>query len=724
MSANNFDPQIAYLEKLLSELQLAQQIDIKLQILNKQNPVQEYLKGHSSFDISKLTVEEEFVFKSILAINQGGHVFKGINTDTFVSKELRAFLETLIEIEEFYSTIGGVIGYHLNVLKLISKKMTSPAARNEHIQYHHPEGFHIIHDTPEVRKSIRWGIEAMQKTALLYPVGGAGDRLKLQDEKTNEALPAAVLPFCGKSLLEGLVRDLQAREYLYYKIYGRQLETPICMMTSHEKNNHHYILSICEENNWFGRSKESFHLFIQPLVPMITEEGFWVMQGPLKMLLKPGGHGVIWKLASDQGVLDKLMSQNYTKLLVRQINNPIAGTDHSLCSFVGLGYHYDKDFGFASCQRLLNTSEGMDVLVEKEIPDGFEYFISNIEYTEFEKFGIADVSSSPGSSYSLYPANTNILFADLETIKETVSYCPLPGMLVNMKTVVTVKDDEGHEKSTHAGRLESTMQNVSDYIVDHYSEKQKNINPQELKSYITYNERRKTISVAKKSYVAGGACLETPESCFYELLQNHEELLRKHCQFTLPESIDVTRYLEEGPSVIILFHPALGPLYQVIEQKIRKGVLCKGAELQLEIAECFIENLHLDGTLLVTAQDVFGSNSQGKMVTFNHQNEKCILKNVTVKNAGIDRSAQNTYWKNQIKRKEALQITLEGNAEFFAEDVVFEGNFSINVPSGHRMTAFMQDGKVFTKLEKISQPSWYWSYTFDVDDRIQLKITP
>jgi len=724
MNSKHFEKQISDLEALSQQMQNAQNIEKKLHVLNCQNTVQEYLKRHLVPNFNSFSKQEEVVYKSILAIDQGNNVFKGINASTYDHEVFKTFLLHLVEVDEFYSTIGGLIGYHLNMLKLISHHIPT-SAKSEKLQYQHPVGIEISQDTHEVRQSVRWGIESLEIIAVMYPVGGAGDRLNLQDEKTGEALPAALLPFCGRSLLEGLIRDLQAREYLFYKMHGKQLETPIAMMTSHEKNNHHYILNICEDNNWFGRNKDNFHFFIQPLVPMIDEYGDWVMQGPLQMLLKPGGHGVIWKLASDRGIIDRLLAQNYTKVLVRQINNPIAGIDNGLSAFLGWGFHYDKDFGFASCPRLLNTSEGMDVLVEKEIPDGFEYFISNIEYTEFEKHGVEDVSAKPGSQFSLFPANTNILFADLETIKETVSYCPLPGMLVNMKTSVTVSDEHGVQKNVLAGRLESTMQNVSDYIVDHYPDAQKNINPKELKSFITYNERRKTISVAKKAYVPGGSLLETPENCFFELLQNHEDLLKNYCHFSTP-TLEQKEYFEHGPSFIFLFHPALGPLYQIIGQKLRKGVIAKESELQLEITEASIEGLDLQGSLLVEAQHVLGGKNNANKIDFHSNlNGKCLLKNVVVKNKGIDKTAPNVYWKNQIKRKESLRITLEGGAEFIAEDVVFEGDFNLKVPSGHCMRAFMQNGQVVTRLEKISKPTWYWSYSFDTEDRIQLtKVMP
>jgi hypothetical protein len=40
---------------------------------------------------------------------------------------------------------------------------------------------------------------------------------------TGEGLPAAMLPYCGRSMLEGQVRDLQAQEYLYWHLTGTQV---------------------------------------------------------------------------------------------------------------------------------------------------------------------------------------------------------------------------------------------------------------------------------------------------------------------------------------------------------------------------------------------------------------------------------------------------------------------------------------------------------------------
>ena len=41
--------------------------------------------------------------------------------------------------------------------------------------------------------------------------------------------------------------------------------------------------------------------------------------------------------------------------------------------------------------------------------------------------------------------------------------------------------------------------------------------------------------------------------------------------------------MARGPGFIFLYHPALGPLWDVIAQKIRGGALAPGAELVLEV---------------------------------------------------------------------------------------------------------------------------------------------
>lgn len=63
---------------------------------------------------------------------------------------------------------------------------------------------------------------------------------------------------------------LKAREFLYFKLYGKQCITPVAIMTSSAKNNHERITSLCESLGWFGRGQSNFQLFEQVYVKTIT----------------------------------------------------------------------------------------------------------------------------------------------------------------------------------------------------------------------------------------------------------------------------------------------------------------------------------------------------------------------------------------------------------------------------------------------------------------------
>jgi hypothetical protein len=457
------------------------------------------------------------------------------------------------------------------------------------------------------------------------------------------------------------------------------------------------------------------------MVPVMTVDGDLAMKDPLKLLSKPGGHGVIWKVARDQGVFAWLESMHCSKALVRQINNPVAGTDRGLLALFGIGTHGNKDFGFASCSRLVNAAEGMDVLLEKKLEDGYEYCITNVEYTEFKHCGLIDAPVSEGSPYSRFPSNTNVLFVDLAAVKQSIDLCPIPGMLINMKTKSKCYTSEGYVEK-QAGRLESTMQNIADVIVDVFSEKLEQDQKQGLRTFLTHNERRKTISVTKQLYVPGAPLNGTPEGCFYELMQNYRELLTDYCGMELPPQEDEQEYLAKGPSFVSLFHPAMGVLYPIIGQKVHGGRIAKGSEWIMEIGEAEVKNLDLDGSLIIEADNILGKKDPRGQIVYDDANSgKCTLINVTVRNLGVENPSLEDIWKRSVTRHEALHILLQGNAEFYAEDVTLEGDVYFEVPNGHRLVVYQQAGEIAWHFEPIPKATWRWEYVFDEADQILLE---
>jgi len=554
----------------------------------------------------KLPPELGVVALSLYKIGQAQRLFP----EKIDPEKATKLLQSLVPVDLAYRPIGGIIGYHNEVLKRLLGQTD-----DEKATYSKPEGIDIRENFHEF---VREAIMKSEFVAEIYPVGGAGDRMNLICKDTGDPLPVAMLEFCGHTLIERLIRDVEAREYLLYKLTGKKICTPIALMTSLEKKNHERIYEYLASKNWFGRGRDSFLFFTQPQVPVLDEEGNWLLKAPYELYLKPGGHGVLWSQAQEEGVFDDLKARGIKKLLIRQINNPIAGTDQGLLAFLGYGLKEDKDFGFASCERRVFGNEGMDVVVKK----GAHVALTNVEYTEFKQKGIEDKPDQPDSPYSKFPANTNILFADINAILEEQSRNPIPGMTLNMKTKF---------KEVICGRLESTMQNIADGM------------PIE-NTYLTYNDRIKTISVTKK---AEGPS-ETPETCFRDMMTNARDLLENHCGFKVAEEFT------------FLYTPKLGPLYEIIGQKIRGGTMKKGSELIIETPDVDIENLELSGSLMIKG--------------------KCTLKNVKVLSQ--------------------LEITCEEGAEFYAENAVFEKPTKIHMTTPSN--------------------TWEWRYAFEKDGGIRL----
>lgn len=674
-------------------------IEEKISLLDSLEDVKLFLK-RGNLPLSELSKEHQYLIKAVIAIGQEAALY----AESITPFSLQKLADKLLAVERFYDVIGGVIGYHLTLLQLLEKRV-EPLQKS----YRSPPLIDICLRNEDVDHSIIYAIEHLDQIGEIYVVGGAGDRLDLRDPATKKPLPAALLKFQGATLLEGLIRDTQAREYLHYKLFGKQITVAIAMMTSQEKENHQHILQICEKNRWFGRGEENFTLFTQPLAPVVTRQGEWVLNSPLDPVMKPGGHGALWKLAKDHAVFDWFEERGYKKVLVRQINNPVACIDYGVLSFLGFGLLQDRAFGMASCDRVICRPEGMSVLVQAQTEKGFSYCISNIEYTEFDKKGIQDSAKEIGSNLSKFPANTNILFADIRVVRHLASTSPLPGLLVNMKPLSTCTD-------IAVGRLETTMQNIADYIVDHtflpYP-------PAHLKTFATYYERRKTLSPTKESLQDRQGSAGSPQACYYDMLCNYRELLQEHCSWSLPPLSEDSVY--GLPPFLIYLHPALGPIFEIIGQKLRIGTMIKGSELRIEAAEIDIEKIYLEGSLQILCDQITGHKDPSNCHTYSERVGRCTLKNVSILNAGVDYESSRDFWAGEVVHRESLQIHLKGNSEFYAEDVTFKGDIAITVAEGERVVArHTEQGAILLESYPLDTPSWSWHYTV-LENKIALE---
>ncbi|GLC45555.1 hypothetical protein PLESTB_001205700 [Pleodorina starrii] len=681
------EAQIVRLEAILEHVRVAETDEDKVVLLGQVDSVAAFVNNPRNAAVcgalSSLDASHRALLLSLPAMMQEHVLMEPPGAPPSPPEALLPRLTSLAvrlaRVEQFYDSVGGLLGYQIKSLQLIVAGMQDKSARSKQqqqqqqqqteeaaaanadappgpapapgpgggvgeVRFHVPRGMDLAGEEGAgvgVAAAAQ-GLAALPFMAEIYPVGGAGDRLGLVDEATGESLPAAMLPYAGRTLMEVLIRDLQAREYLHFQLTGRQVTTPVAIMTSDAKGNHDRVSRLLGELQWAGRGPGAFRLFRQPMVPVLAaEDGRWLLSRPMGPMMKPGGHGAIWKLMWDQGVFDWLtVTHGRRAALVRQISNPMAGTDTTLLALAGAGFARGRGggaaaFGFMSCERAVGAAEGMNVLQERRrwVPAAaaagsaggggggrwvYEYGVTNVEYTEFERLGLSDEAVSANSKTSVFPANTNVLFVGLYGAKRIVAEAVskgdgeqlLPGLIFNLNKKVSYTDPlGGGTREVTGGRMESTMQNLADYLTDSFD---RPMDPRELpesklSTFLVSNLRRKVTSSAKKRRQPGSPRIaQTPDGSFYDLQRNAWQLLQRCGLADVPEPGSTEQYLEKGPGFIFLFHPALGPLWDVISQKVVGGSLTHGSELVLEVAEARLQQLHLDGSLQICAENVMG----------------------------------------------------------------------------------------------------------------------
>ena len=718
--------------------------EAKAAVIERTPSVRRWIAGGSAMAkmSERMEARDRFLIHACVACGQA-HLFGDEDAEDAkddVEGRVRELVRVLSKVETFYDMLGGLVGYQCTAMELALESLTGEPARMHSAEECQGEDCNAVggdvnllvppgvdlraNDGAFAATAARWGVEELPNMAEIYPLGGAGDRLGLKDAETGESLPAALLPYNGRPLIEALIRDLTAREWLYYKLTGEHHRTPVAVMTSAAKRNHARILSLLEDNNWFGRGEDNYKLFEQPLVPVVSvDRGLWVREDFCEMSLKPGGHGAIWKLMHDEGVFDWLEARQRRGAIVRQISNPMAGTDTTLLSLSGVGVKGDKALGFASCERHVGAAEGVNVLVEKrELSGEYAYGVSNIEYTDMTRLGVKDVSSDSQSAESAYPANTNVLFVGLKHIRETLvssSRAAFPGMLINLTKPVM-------ENGTKGGRLECSMQNIADALMRRSKNRLGPADFENLPTFVLYTLRRRVTSSAKKKRPPESRNLaQTPDGSFLDLLRNASDLLKRcNVSHPSPDSQSLEEYLESGPDFIFSASPSIGPLWDVVDQKIQGGVIEKGSEVRLEIAEIEWRDVSVRGSLFVEAASPLGPARDGTVCFDEGACGRCRLRNVRVSNDGIDRNENsNVYWSNFITRKERCSIFLEGSGELDALDVTLAGDVRYVVPDGKRLTLRPDGaGGVQETWDDIVSPSWRWSYAFGDDDRIDVVL--
>jgi UTP---glucose-1-phosphate uridylyltransferase len=249
---------------------------------------------------------------------------------------------------------------------------------------------------------------------------------------------------------------------------------------------------------------------------------------------------------------------------------------------------------------------------------------------------------------------------------------------------------------------------------------------------VVFNERRKVTSSCKRQPNDSGNLRQTPQGSFLDLMKNNIAIMRDHDHGWTVEAGEISE-TSEIPSHILLFHPSMGPLWEVMRQKLGTGLLAPGAEMVLDCPEVRIDDLVVDGSfrVLVKEPETEQYTTRPQRVFMHHQTPRCRLEKCTIVNDGIDfDNPGNQYWRCRVVRRESLTIELEGDAEFDAQGCVFRGNYTFRVPAGYRMTVrpnpdAMDDAKeslIAVDLTAKREGSWSWRWVYHLSEEGEVKL--
>lgn len=625
-----------------------------------------------------LELSDLLLIYKLIAIDQE-HLF----TQEGVDEGLLALIHDLHPVEKLYLQEGGIIEYQRQVKELLDTKKES--AKNLSTSYFPSPSVSLEKEASEKRRASYFGILGTPQAAEVIVAGGAADRL-------SKDIPTALIEFLDYTLLERMVRDLDAREYVFWKLTKKRVKTPLLIMISPVKGSDQRIQAFLEEKSWLGRDEKQVHLLVQPLVPTFDESGNWYTTDPYKLLVRPQGHGPIFSLILDK-YFDELKREGRTKLVIRQVNNPAPSTDATLAALLGYGLIHKKRFGYVSVPRETERSEGVLTLRCRDD----KCAIVNVEYVEIETL------KSLGQEE--FQANTNLLFADLDAIQSVQSAVKKEGLMLNFKKL------HGEKK---LARIEQAMQSVSSAFTSKHAATSPTFQLSTLRS--------KALTAIRKVGRGWSDLNDTVEGALWQHLQNMSFMMEEFCDVEMP-SLLLSEVAAKGVPFLVDFHPALGPFWEIIGAKIQSGVIAKGSELRLEIADLYLAHFELSGALLIHAENVTGAKDASGVLEPSDSTGRVILKDVVIQNAGSQLMSMNKVASGKIERLESLSIVLEGCSAFIAEGALFEGDYSYIVPDGMCLRVRQGEEGVLEEEYVPFQPANpLWDYALGEDFAIELTM--
>ncbi|MED6123477.1 universal stress protein [Stylosanthes scabra] len=560
-------------------------------------------------NFSLLSPKQQELAKMLLDNGQE-HVFRDWPAPGVDDDKKKALLDQVLRLDSSYP--GGLQAYIKNAKQLLAD---SKAGKNPFDGFTPsvPTGETLTFADETFIKYEEVGVQEAQKAAFVLVAGGLGERLGYSGIKV--ALPAETTT--GTCFLQHYIESILALQEASSQ--GKnQAQIPFVIMTSDDT--HGRTLELLEANSYFGMQPKQVTLLKQEKVACLEDNDARLALDPqnkYQIQTKPHGHGDVHSLLYSSGILKVWNDAGLKWVLFFQDTNGLLFK--AIPS--ALGVSSTKQYHVNSLAVPRKAKEAIGGIAKLTHSDGRSMVI-NVEYNQLDPLlrasGYPDGDVNAENGYSPFPGNINQLILELGPYIEELS--KTGGAI---KEFVNPKYKDATKSAFKSStRLECMMQ---DYP--------KTLPPSARVGFTVMDAWLAYAPVKNNAEEASKVPKGNP---YHSATSGEMAIYRANCRVLKQAGVQVAdpvvqvlngQEVEVWPR--ITWKPKWGLTYSRIKSKVRgQNSISQRSTLAIKGQNIFIENLSLDGALIVDAVDGAEVNASGSV-----QNEGWTLETVDNKDS-------------------------------------------------------------------------------------------
>ncbi|XP_058753226.1 UDP-sugar pyrophospharylase-like [Vicia villosa] len=541
-----------------------------------------------------LSPQQQELVKMLLNNGQD-HLFRDWPGPGVDDDEKKAFFDQLVLLDSSYP--GGLEAYINNAKRLLAD---SKAGNNPFDGFTPsvPTGETLKFGDESFNKYEEAGVREARRAAFVLVAGGLGERLGYNGIKV--ALPAETTT--GTCFLQHYIESILALQEASSEGEG-QTQIPFVIMTSDDT--HGRTLELLESNSYFGMQPTQVTLLKQEKVACLEDNDARLALDPqnrYRVQTKPHGHGDVHSLLHSSGILKVWYNAGLKWVLFFQDTNGLLFK--AIPS--ALGVSSTKQYHVNSLAVPRKAKEAIGGITKLTHSDGRSMVI-NVEYNQLDPLlrasGYPDGDVNSETGYSPFPGNINQLILELGPyIEELAKTGGAIQEFVNPKY-----KDASKTSFKSSTRLECMMQDYPKTLPP-----SSRVGFTVMETWFAYAPVKNNAEDAAK--VPKGNPYHSATSGEMAIYRANSLILKKAGFQVADPVLQVINGQEVEVWPRITWKPKWGLTFSSVKSKVSgKCSISQRSTLAIKGRKIFIENLSVDGALIVEAVDDAEVNVSGSV---------------------------------------------------------------------------------------------------------------